>query len=251
MSDKNFIIVVGLIVAVIVGSFVFLGSDSENNAWIGEPLSVATGESTGELDSDGNAVPVQPADHVKGNPDATVTLIEFADFSCPACFGFFPELKELELLYPDQLQIVFRHNPLSSIHPNAFAAHRAAEAAGQQGMFWEMHDLLYSRQSNWARQTSGFDVAGAISTFEAYAGELGLDIDQYRTDVDGEDVFNYIGSHLDSGAQIGVTGTPTLFLNGELIEQRSAEDIGSLIDALLDESSSVETDAAKKDPATE
>ena len=226
MSDKNFMALIGIIIVAVVGFFVLFGSDTETGkSWIGDPLQVATGISEGEEE-------VQPADHVKGAADARATLIEYGDFACPACFGLAPQLEALLADYPDDLRIVYRHNPLS-FHLNAFAAHRASEAAGAQGLFWEMHDLLFENQPLWASAQSGLTVTEAAQTFEGYAQQLGLDMDQYRSDVESEATFDLISSHLDSGNQLGVTGTPTLFLNGEEITERSSAEIGSLIDAIL------------------
>ena len=138
MSDKNFMALIAIIVVAVVGSFIAFGGNAESGQdWIGDPLQVATGVAEGEEE-------VQPADRVKGAANPTATIIEYGDFGCPACFGFHPQLQILEANYPDDLQIVYRHNPLTAIHPNAFAAHRASEAAANQGMFWEMHDLLLS-----------------------------------------------------------------------------------------------------------
>jgi len=96
-----------------------------------------------------------------------------------------------------------------------------------------MHDLLFENQPLWASAQSGLTVTEAAQTFEGYAQQLGLDMDQYRSDVESEATFDLISSHLDSGNQLGVTGTPTLFLNGEEITERSSAEIGSLIDAIL------------------
>ncbi len=230
MSDKNFMALIAIIIVAVVGAiFLFGGDNSSGQAFIGDPLEVATGE--GEEGEE-----VQPADHVKGPADARVTLIEFADFGCPACFGFFPQLQTLEAQYPDDLRIVYRHNPLTALHPNAFAAHRASVAAANQDMFWEMHDLLLERQPSWSAQQSGLTVSQAAEVFEGYAQELGLDMERYAADVESEEVFNYIDSHLDSGNQLGVTGTPTVFLNGEEITERTAAEISVLIDQILAES---------------
>ena len=237
-------LIVLIIVGVIGAVLVFGGESSNNGVFFGEPLEVARGQA----DSDGN---VQRADHVKGANDATVTLIEYGDFACPACFAFFPELQQLEAAYPDDLEVVFRHNPLSSIHPNAFAAHRAAVAADNQGMFWEMHDLLYERQPSWSATQSGLDITAAATVFETYAQELGLDIEQYTADVASQATFDFIDSHLDSGSQLGVTGTPTLFLNGEEVNERSFAELSAIIDGIIAENGAAETDTTETPESTE
>ncbi len=235
MSDKNFMAMIAIIVVAVVGSIImFGGSDSASSgAWIGDPLLLATGEANGDEE-------VQAADHYRGAEDPEVVIIEYADFECPACFGFAPQLQIVEANYEDEVQVIFRHNPLSSLHPNAFAAHRAAEAAGQQDKFWEMHDILFERQPSWSAQQSGLSVSDAAAVFEGYAEEIGLDMDKFRADVESEEVFDYIDSHLDSGSQLGVTGTPTIFLNGEEITERSAEELGAIIDQILADNNSEE-----------
>ncbi len=163
-----------------------------------------------------------------------VTIVEYGDFGCPACFQAFPIIEELKAEYGSDLRFIFRHFPLSSIHPNATAAHRAAEAAGNQGKFFEMHDLLYERQQFWARQTSGLNVSAAIDVFKSYAEELELDMDQYNTDVESLEVFEVIDAQSDGGASLGITGTPTFFINDERIETpRNTEQFRELIDAAI------------------
>lgn len=237
MSDRNFVAILILIVVAIVGSIIFFGSNEGVAKWIGNPLEVATGVPSGEVDEDGNPVEVQPADQVTGGENAQVTIIEYADFECPACGLFWSELKQVEAAQGDNIKLIFRHNPLTSIHPNAFVAHRAAHAAAQQGKFWEMYDLLFERQNNWSRQGSGATTSDASTIFEGYAQELGLNLDQYRQDRDSEETLDYINSHLDSGRQLSVVGTPTLYINGELVESRSATEINALIENILNSDS--------------
>ena len=226
MSDKNFMALIVVIVVAIVGSIlVFGGGDTTEKGFVGDPFVIADGTENDEGQT-------QRADHVKGSDTAQVTLFEYGDFECPACAAFFPQLQQLEQQYPDDLRVVFRHNPITSIHPNAFAAHRAAVAADNQGMFWEMHDLLYQRQQSWTAG-QGIDLSTATDIFEQYAQDLGLDMDQYRADVESQETFDFIDSHLDAGSQLDVVGTPTLFLNGEEITERSAAEIGLLIDEIL------------------
>lgn len=235
MSDKKFIGIIAALVVVFIGAIFIFGGEESSSGFIGDPMQVQTGE--------GSETPVQPADHFKGDPSAAVTFIEYADFECPACAGFHSVVKQIEEVYGDQIVMVFRHFPLSTIHPNAVAAHRAAEAAGQQGKFWEMHDLLYENQQVWARQASGADISAAKDVFENYAEQLGLNIDQFNADSDSPAVLDYISSHQDSGNQLGITGTPTVYINGEEISARSFEEISSIIDEILAESAPAEDSA--------
>ena len=244
MSDKNFMALIVVIVVAVVGSIIIFGSSEGGGNFVGDPLQVATGE----VNEDGES---QRADHVFGSDDARVTLIEYGDLECPACAAFFPELKALENAYPDDLRVVFRHNPLTQLHPNAFAAHRAAVAAANQGKFWEMHDLMYERQPSWSVAQAGLDISAASEVFEGYAQALGLDMEQFKTDVASQETFDFIDSHLDSGQQLGVTGTPTIFINGEEVTERSFEELSALIDSILaGEPAATEQSADDQQPAS-
>ncbi len=230
MSDKSFGVLIGVIIVAVIGAIVFLGGGSTNNSkWVGDPLAIATGE----------VDPAKPdqtpmrADHLLGTGEAKVTLIEFADFECPACFQFFPILKQVESTYGDQIDVVFRDFPLTSLHPNTFAAHRAAEAASNQNKFWEMHDLLYQRQQSWSRANSGKTTPEAAKTFEQFAVELKLDMPKYLEDVASQETFDIINTQINSGNQLGVTGTPTIYINGEEVHIRTLSDLTSKIDSLL------------------
>jgi len=170
------------------------------------------------------------SDRVQGPADAAATLIEFSDFECPACGNIFPVIEAAQEEFGDDLRVVFRHFPLTSLHPNANAAHRASEAAHAQGKFFEMHDLLYERQSAWAAATSGLSTSEVIGLFESYASQLGLDMDQYREDVSSSELFDNITRHQDAGNQLNISATPTLLLNGELID--TPPDASSFFDTI-------------------
>lgn len=150
----------------------------------------------------------EPA-HAVGNPNAIVTLEEFGDFQCPPCGMMHPILKSLEAEYgPAKLRLIFREYPLVPTHAHALAAARAAEAAGLQGKFWEMHGLIYENQKAWA------DVFDVRPTFEEYARKIGLDLERFRRDNTSEVVERRIFLDGKRGHAMGVQGTPTIFLNG-------------------------------------
>jgi protein-disulfide isomerase len=138
-------------------------------------------------------------------------------------------VQEALLGYEDDVAFVFRHFPLVSIHPNAMIAHRAAEAAGEQGKFFDMHDLLYERQQLWSTGDSADDI---ISVF---AEELELNMDQYRETFNSSETLQKINTQLDAGQSIGVSATPTFFVNGEQLEQspRSVEELRAIIEQAL------------------
>jgi protein-disulfide isomerase len=168
---------------------------------------------------------VSDSDWVKGSGDAPMVLVEYGDFQCPACASFYPVVKRLAEEMGDKLRIVFRHFPLRQNHPHAQLAAHAAEAAGRQGKFWEMHDMLFERQSSWSKDIN------AQTTFVEYASSLGLDAERFRDDLKSPDLENKIESHVQSGQRAGVRGTPTFFLNGkQLHTPRSYDEFKEVIE---------------------
>jgi len=154
----------------------------------------------------------------KGNPDALVTLIEYSDFQCPACSTYYPMVNKLAEEMGEEVFIIYRHYPLSSIHPQAELAARASEAAGQQDAFWAMHDKLFAGQSAWSNRSEAEEI------FVSYAEDLGLDIEQFKSDMNNDDIKDAVKDDQRSGNQALVEGTPTLFLNGEKINNPRSYD---------------------------
>lgn len=154
---------------------------------------------------------VTAQDWVKGKSTAPVTLVEYTDFQCPACAAYFPVVQELTADYPDELRVVIRHYPLVRIHPNALPAARAAEAAGRQGKFFAMHDLLFSKQNEWAK------LDDPKEKFLAYAESLSLDREKLGADMASSTIDDNINRGLKLGDTDGVAGTPTFLLNGKKI----------------------------------
>jgi len=144
--------------------------------------------------------------HVRGRADAPVTLVEFGDFQCPPCATLANPIDKLEREYRPRLRLVFRHLPLPN-HKHAREAALASEAAGLQGRFWEMHDLLYREQSVWSKAP---DVQ---VLFNSYAGMLGLNIDRFRKDMENEQAKARVKSDEQQADALGVAITPTIFIN--------------------------------------
>jgi protein-disulfide isomerase len=160
--------------------------------------------------------------HLRGRADAPVLIEEYGDFQCPPCGFFHPILKRLEGEYATQLRVAFHHFPLRNMHKNAAEASRAAEAAGLQGKFWQMHDLLFEKQSEWK------DAAPARPVFLNYARTLGLDVPKFTQDIDSTTVSNRVMTDENEGTARGVTGTPTVFLNGREVPYETAIDYNKL-----------------------
>ena len=161
---------------------------------------------------EGDAKQIQSGDHAKYGTDKKVTLIEYGDFQCPSCAAYYPVVKQVAEKYKDQVNFVFRNFPIISIHPNAFAAARSAEAAANQGKFWEMHDRLYETQNSWSSATS------QQALFESYAEELGLDMTKFKQDYASTETADRINRDVSSAKQFSISGTPTFILNGEKIK---------------------------------
>jgi protein-disulfide isomerase len=166
--------------------------------------------------------------HIRGNPDAPVTLEEYGDFQCPPCGMFAAFVGQLEKEYDSRLRVVFRNFPLG-MHEHAREAALAAEAAGLQGRFWEMHDVLYREQETWSKAPN------ARELFESYAGTIGLDLDKFKKDVDGEKTKERVDADRQRGESLGVQTTPTLFINSQPVDQKdkNPEGIRAEINAAL------------------
>jgi protein-disulfide isomerase len=164
-----------------------------------------------------NNFTITPKDWVKGRSSSGTVLIEYSDFQCPACAAYHPLLHQLVEELGDRIQFVYRHFPLQR-HLNAELAARAAEAAGRQGRFWEMHDLIFEGQIQWADQRNPEE------TFVGYAKKLGLDIEKFRADLNSREVKDAVEEDRLSGDRAGVNGTPTFFLNGVKINNPQSYD---------------------------
>lgn len=145
----------------------------------------------------------EPRDHIQGPPTATVTLVEYADYECPYCGQAHEILVDLSPLLEGRARLVFRNFPLAQIHPHAQRAAEAAEAAGAQGMFWEMHDTLFENQQELDDEA-----------LASYAVELGLDLSRFTRELAAGTFAGRVREDFLSGVRSGVNGTPTFFING-------------------------------------
>jgi protein-disulfide isomerase len=147
--------------------------------------------------------PVTEADHIQGPESAPATLVEYGDFECPHCGRAFPVIEEVRKRMGSRLRFVYRHFPLTEIHTSAEIAAEAAEAAGEQGKFWEMHHMIFRNQDQ-------LDLADFVS----YAEELGLDAASFKKSLKERKYQKHIKDDFMSGVRSGVNGTPTFFING-------------------------------------
>lgn len=148
-------------------------------------------------------LPIQPDDHVQGVPEASYTLVEYGDYECPNCGRLFITISELRAELGEQLRLVFRHYPLLGIHPHAQQAAEAAEAAGAQGRFWEMHDMLFQNH----------DALGTRD-LRRYAKQLSVDTERFRKELKNRTYEERVREDFRQGVINGVYGTPGLFING-------------------------------------
>lgn len=148
---------------------------------------------------------------IKGNAKAAVILEEFSDFQCPACAAYAPAVAEISKNFATDVAVVYRHLPLRSIHPHADKAARAAEAAGMQGKFWEMHDLLFAKQAEWS-------ATGSQENFLAYAETIGLDQEKFLLDWAGANVKAAVSRDESLARAKNLSSTPTFVINGRILK---------------------------------
>jgi protein-disulfide isomerase len=152
--------------------------------------------------------------HQRGAAQAKVTIVEFSDFQCPACKAAEPLVQGLVNTYPDKVRLVYKHFPLSSIHPNAQLAAQASEVAATQDKFWEYHDLLFKRQDEWADLEVGEEIKTKLTD---YAQELGIDKDMFLEKIDSDRIKSFVLEDLTMGGSLNVKGTPTFYVNGQQV----------------------------------
>ncbi len=199
--DRRFLAILAAIIVVFGGLFVYSQHSNNKNGT----------KSSG----------AQPTNHVTGEGAKNVTLIEYGDYQCPICEAYEPVIEQIRAVYSQDIHFQFRNLPLSSLHPNAFAAARAAEATSLQDKFWEMHDTLYN-QANWQSWTAS---RSPRDLFNTYAKQLGLNQNQFQTDYASEKVNATIQADLDAFKKTGqAMATPTFFLDGAYLENPKLTD---------------------------
>ena len=209
-----FVIIAGVLVLVTIGGFVLLRSQRADTS---APFNPAPANQSAAPPA--VAQPRAPAQTVPAVPQPTniptgvsVTIEEFGDDQCPPCGVLHPELKQIAAEYGGKVNIIFRNFPLTNNHKNAQAAAQAAEAARLQGHFDEMHDRIYEHQDDWK------DLADPRPIFTKYARDIALDLKRYARDVDSSEVQQKIEFDKQTALARGVTGTPTIFIEGQQLK---------------------------------
>ncbi len=225
-----FIIIVLVLVAVI-GIFAFKLRSGNGGGDLGAGLTNSNQPSPAATAAPNQATPGS-AGLIRPNVKVSspVVLEEYGDYQCPPCGQLYPELKQIEHEYGNQVQIVFHHFPLTKMHKNAMAAAHAAEAARNQNKFWEMHDRLYRNQKEWA------DLDDPRPVFISYARQLGFNLDQFKQDMESNQIDQRISADIQRGESMGVTGTPTVFLDTHMLryEATNADGLRRGINVLLE-----------------
>lgn len=164
------------------------------------------------------SAPVTASDWTRNNPSAAVTLVEYSDFQCPACSAAEPTVRDISREFGSRIRLVYRNFPLMQ-HPYSKNAARAAEAAGKQGKFWEMHDMLFDNQAAWTNAANVDDI------FKGYAEKLGLNVAQYVSDVNSPAVEQKVEADISGAIAANVNATPSFFLNGDKLNLQSFSDL--------------------------
>jgi len=222
-----FVIIIVVLLAAL-GAYFYMKRAAQSSPSI-PPAATAPGSSAGAAAAAANAAPGAQPPHFRGSENASVTLEEFGDFECPPCGLLYPVLKGVEDEYGPRLRVIFREYPLTPNHAHALAAARAAEAAGLQGRFFEMHDLIYQNQTSWK------DLFDVRSVYEGYAKQIGLDVERWKRDQTSDAVEQRIFLDGNRAHSLEVKGTPTVFVNGVEVpfEQLTAEGLRAAINKIL------------------
>lgn len=220
MNGKKWLIF-GVIAVAILGALVYFSGSSSLDVDDVDENAVITANQYGDRNG-------EIGDRVYGDPNSPVVLIEYADFQCPGCRAAHSRVQLLKEEYGEHIAFVYRHLPLTQIHPHARAAAEAAEAAGQQGMFWEYHDLLYENQNEW----SSASAAQRSDILSRYAMELGLDINRWEADFGSDATGQKVRFDLALANKIGAQATPTFVLNGEELSQDVYADDTTFLEAI-------------------
>ncbi|MBP7018045.1 DsbA family protein [Candidatus Saccharibacteria bacterium] len=211
MSNKVFYGIIAVIVVAVIGGVIVSGGGKKK-------------EDVKKID----IAAVTEKDHAKGAENPKVTLIEYGDFQCPFCGVVHPTLNQVLPEYKDSVKFVYRHFPITNIHPNTLVMHRAAEAASNQDKFFELYDMIYENQQEWSESKNPLEIV------TGYAKQIGLDVDQFKKDINSVEVADRVREVKNEGEKAGVESTPTFFVNGNKVDApRSADELREILDKAL------------------
>jgi protein-disulfide isomerase len=218
-SDRKTMIIFGIATVAIIGIGAFL-------------LSRNGGSTSKQASPVNQDILVKPDSHKIQALNEKAVLVEFGDFECPACGTYYPLVKQASEDFKNNLSIVFRNFPLSQ-HKSALPAAYAAEAAGMQGKYWEMYDMLYENQAKWT------DSGSAMTIFEDYAKSLGLYLDKFKADAASNEVKKRVNNDYADGVALGISATPTFYLNAvEIPLPNSYDQFKTQIETAIQDSNS-------------
>lgn len=179
----------------------------------------------------------------KGAANSPVVIEEFADFQCPTCAVVHPKMNEISAKYGNRVKFIYRHFPITQIHPNAYGAAVAAEAAGLQGKFWQMQDLLFRNQTQWS------NAQNASELFKEYAGRIGLNVEQFENDLRGVQAKQRVDFDIERARALNINSTPTVLVNGAPVpfQQMEVDGMSRIIEAELAKYEQPQTPAGQTD----
>lgn len=220
MSTKTWIIFAAVCAVLFGGLIVWSSRDNIDVSSVNANKIQQANEDSGNI-----------ADHVYGKKDSKVVLFEYGDFQCPGCGAAHPTVKTVTEKYKDQMAFVFRNFPLTTIHPNARAAAAAAEAAGLNGKYWQMHNMLFESQNSWSESSAN----DRTDLFTQYAVNNGVEANTFTKTLDDKssNINRKINFDIAVGRKENVSATPTFYLNGKKLEQSEYDNVEALEKTLL------------------
>jgi protein-disulfide isomerase len=235
------LIIIGLVlIAALAGAWWLFNRNTSPS----KPANANTAANSGANRAPNNAQNIRGAEppNQLGSANATVTVEEFADFQCGACASVHPRVKEITSLYGSRIRFIFRNYPLAiAAHDKAYNAAVAAEAAGLQGKFWDMQNLLFTNQQAWTTNPDYRRI------WEGYAAQIGLDVERFKNDMAGLNAKARVDADMQRGRALNIGSTPTIYVNGQSVpfDQMTVETLRQIIDAEL-----LKAPAAQQSPAT-
>ena len=226
-SYAPFIIIILIFAATVAGIYFITesgGKVDENNS-TGNNTTANTSNEPTPLPNYATAPPGAPSPHFQGSENSPVTVEEFADFQCPTCAAVYPRMKEVTSKFGSKIKVIWRNYPLTNLHRNSYDASVAAEAAGMQGKFWDMQNLLFTNQPAWANSPD------ARKIFDGYAERIGLDVEKFKNDMLGFAAKGRVDEDMRRARALNITATPTILINGAPVTSLDTVGIEAAIQA--------------------